>query len=263
MKTIVYACCLLLALSACQKEIEIDYRSVAPLHVIEASLSDEKAEVIITSTRPMEDSVRSAGIGGAVVTISYGDTSRVLEHKGSGVYASAFTGVPGTSYTLGVQIGERYYQSVSVMQRRAAILSGEFSWLPIGDNRILIYELMVEDIKGEDNYFCYRMYRNGRIYRWHTFSDRGNKDGVIPVAITCFSERELDDPQEYRDEILFDGDRIEIEVISIDRTAYDYLYSLNMTGRMAANPVENFTGGALGYFAAYSISRMPEFFFGD
>lgn len=53
-----------------------------------------------------------------------------------------------------------------------------------------------------------------------------------------------------------EGDEFTLEVRSIDEQAYNYLYSLGMSGMTSSNPIANFTGGALGYFSAHSITRL-------
>jgi hypothetical protein len=54
------------------------------------------------------------------------------------------------------------------------------------------------------------------------------------------------------DDVLHDGDQLHIEVRSIDKNVYNYLYSLQIMDNTTTNPIANFTNGALGYFSAYS-----------
>lgn len=65
-----------------------------------------------------------------------------------------------------------------------------------------------------------------------------------------------DNKQEDWDEILYEGDIIELEMQTIDLRTYDYLNSLAMSEDSSANPISNFTNGCLGYFSAYSSVRM-------
>jgi hypothetical protein len=58
------------------------------------------------------------------------------------------------------------------------------------------------------------------------------------------------------------GDTVWVDLLSIDKASYDYFNTLNNiltsdrspTSLAPANPNTNLTNGALGYFAAYSIS---------
>ena len=65
-----------------------------------------------------------------------------------------------------------------------------------------------------------------------------------------------DNKQEDWDEILYEGEIIELEIQTIDLRTYDYLNSLAMSEDSSANPISNFTNGYLGYFSAYSSVRM-------
>jgi len=55
---------------------------------------------------------------------------------------------------------------------------------------------------------------------------------------------------------LKDGDVMRMEVRSIDRASYDYLYSMQVMDNAGTNPIANFNGGLLGYFSAYSYVRF-------
>ena len=49
-----------------------------------------------------------------------------------------------------------------------------------------------------------------------------------------------------------EGDKLRVELRTIDQRAYDYLYSMQIMDNTSTNPIRNFTGGCLGYFSAYS-----------
>ena len=53
-------------------------------------------------------------------------------------------------------------------------------------------------------------------------------------------------------DLLVEGDRMHLELRSIDQKTYDYFYSMQMMDNTGTNPIQNFTGGCLGYFSAYS-----------
>ena len=268
MKRTCYLLCasvlLTIIVTGCEKVIDMDYRTVEPQVVIEGCVTNETVSVLITATRNMEDSVKVCGKDGATVILSDGKGfSEQLLYEADGHYRSPsqLKGTPGTAYTLTVETDGKTYTSSSVMQRQAVILSTAFRWEKFMNSRMLYYEVEVEDIKGEENYYCYRMYRNGEPYRWNVFTDKGDADGIILVDITCMDEDTAEDnKEEDRDDILYDGDRITMEVQTIDRRAYDYLYSLGLSERTSANPIADFAGGCLGYFSAYSAVRVEDVF---
>jgi hypothetical protein len=53
-------------------------------------------------------------------------------------------------------------------------------------------------------------------------------------------------------DMLREGDRLHLELRAIDQRTYDYLYSMQIMDNTGTNPIQNFTGGCLGYFSAYS-----------
>ena len=253
---------LFLLLTGCEKEIKLDYNSIEKLPVIEGRLTNETTEISITYTRDMEDPVKGTGTDGAVVIISDGNgINETLIYGDNGYYysPSGLTGQPGSTYTLSVTLNGQEYISYSTMQNQALIKSTKFEWVNFMNARVLMYAVEVEDIIGEENYYYYNMYRNGENYMWDVFSDKRYTDDVIVFDIYCMIENiSGDNMDEDPDEILYDGDIITLEVKTIDKRTYDYLYSLLMSDRTSTNPIDNFTGGCLGYFSAHSVVRWEE-----
>lgn len=249
---------------ACQKEIDIDYPSVSPIPVIEGSVSNEGMVVSVTYSRNMNDSVKAKGVDGAqvVVTSSDGDYEVLTYQATDGKYHSSAVGKVGVTYILSVTMQGKHYQACSTMHAGFPIWSEGFKWWTLYDNRIVIYELMMSDLPDEDNYYWFRMLRNGEAYGWQVQDDRGRKNTVIPILLTCMSEQMAKDNEaEYRDYILYEGDKIETQVLSIDRNMYDYLKSLSLSGRTSANPMRTFEGDeCLGYFSAHTITRHHRVF---
>ena len=262
--SLIFLSSLFLLLASCESEIEIDYRSIDKIPVIEGHLTNEATRVLITETRNMEDSTKGRGISGATVTLTANNgTYETLEYRSDGYYHSPsnLIGTPGITYTLSVLLNGQEYTSYSTMQQQAAIISATFNWERIMNTRILFYSVEIQDIAGEENYYCYHMYRNGELYSWDVFSDKGHEDGIIAGDIFCMDETTAEENKpEDRKEILYDGDLITLEIKAIDRRTYDYLYSLGLGERAAANSIPNFTGNSLGYFSAHSIVRHQETF---
>ena len=70
-----------------------------------------------------------------------------------------------------------------------------------------------------------------------------------------------EDKEENWKSILYDGDSISCQLMTIDRSVYDYFSSLRAGQGGGANPKTNITGGCLGYFAAGSITRTDTIVF--
>lgn len=268
-----YILLLLLLTLSCQKEIELDYRDIEPVVSIEGRVTNEQVYVLITRTRSMNDSVKSRGIGGAVVTISSEDgTEQLVYDARDGYYrpASGMKGVPGRTYRLDVTLDGHQYAASSTMPRQAPIVSTQFIWQPLLDNGMLMYEMWASDPEPDvRNYYWYRVDRRSKdpkvrqkqgtdAYRWSSFDDRGAINARIYRDIMCVNE-EMMDGQDIEDDqlksILFDGDTITLQLMTIDRAMFEYYQSLSVGQRMGANPISNISGGCLGYFAAGSVSH--------
>lgn len=268
-----YTLLLLLLTLSCQKEIELDYRDIEPVVSIEGRVTNEQVYVLITRTRSMNDSVKGRGIGGAVVTISSEDgTEQLVYDVRDGYYrpASGMKGVPGRTYRLDVTLDGHQYAASSTMPRQAPIVSTQFIWQSLLDNGMLMYEMWATDPEPDvRNYYWYRVDRRAKdpkvrqkqgtdAYRWSSFDDRGAINARIYRDIMCVNE-EMMDGQDIEDDqlksILFDGDTITLQLMTIDRAMFEYYQSLSVGQRMGANPISNISGGCLGYFAAGSVSH--------
>lgn len=268
-----YILLLLLLTLSCQKEIELDYRDIEPVVSIEGRVTNEQVYVLITRTRSMNDSVKGRGIGGAVVTISSEDgTEQLVYDARDGYYrpASGMKGVPGRTYRLDVTLDGHQYAASSTMPRQAPIVSAQFIWQSLLDNGMLMYEMWASDPEPDvRNYYWYRVDRRAKdpkvrqkqgtdAYRWSSFDDRGAINARIYRDIMCVNE-EMMDGQDIEDDqlksILFDGDTITLQLMTIDRAMFEYYQSLSVGQRMGANPISNISGGCLGYFAAGSVSH--------
>ena len=70
-----------------------------------------------------------------------------------------------------------------------------------------------------------------------------------------------EDKEENWDYILYEGDTITCQLMSIDRATYDYLTSLHAGQSNGANPRSNLIGGCLGYFTAGSVTHADTLVF--
>jgi hypothetical protein len=113
-------------------------------------------------------------------------------------------------------------------------------------------DLRIQDQPNEDNWYFMHIYRNGVGYRWAVMSDRNDPNKELQQLFSFFREGSGDS------DVLRDGDRLRIEVRAIDQRAYDYLYSMQVMDATGTNPIQNFTGGCLGYFSAYG-ERTTDF----
>jgi hypothetical protein len=245
-------CLNIIILSSCEKDIEIDYRSVAPMYVVEATVSNYKMEVRISKTQDMDDNNTKSEINNATVVITGDDGSREqLGYLSNGRYYSKKKGVPGVTYTLTIDVDGEHFTSTSTMQNQPSINSFRVIRKKITTEWFQIGELNFPDLPNEDNWYFMHIYRNDIGYRWAVLDDRNDPNEERQQLFTFF--REGDNGSD----VLHDGDNLRIELYTIDQRTYDYFYSMQMMDNTGTNPIPNFTGGCLGYFSAQWLVTKP------
>ena len=245
---------------SCEKEIDVDYHQVDQLYVAEGLVTQDGTTnrtnrptyVRLTTTQDMTDNVSNGhNLAGATVVLSEeGCVVDTLRYWRNGYYISNCQGFEGCKYTIDIYLDGNHFQSSSVMQAEPQFSSFRFVWKDVLTERMLFVDLKINDISGENNYYFMHIYRNGIGYRWAVMDDSHNPGGELQQLFSCTTERNLDKND---DDGLKDGDKIHVEIRSIDRRTYDYFYSLQVMQNSGTNPVQNFTGGCLGYFSACYI----------
>ena len=274
-KILFYMLLITCGLTACKKEIDFEYNEIDPIVVVEGRVTNEGTEVMITRSRTMTDSVVGRCIPGAVVTVSANGVNETIAYDPQAqVYRSSLKGVAGETYRLTVDFEHQHYEGVATMPGAAPVISAEYLWFPMLDDRVVIYELWATDPEPtERNYYWYRMDRvthhphfkdrkHVPAYRWGAVDDRGNPQGMVHFSVYCMSERMAEDDEEDNwERILYEGDTITFQVMPIDRASYDYFTSLRAGQSGGANPRSNLSGGCLGYFTAGCVSRADTMVF--
>ena len=240
-------CLTMILLSSCKKDIEVDYHQVEPLYVVEASVSDSEMKARISQTNDMDDNSTDSNISNAVVVITGSDGSSVtLPYVNNGTYRSSTAGTPGVEYRIDIDLDGHHFSSSSVMQEMPELNDFHFMWKDIIQQKLLMAEALIQDIPNQDNWYFIHLYRNGSGLRWAMKRDDVNPDGELQQLFS-FGTEDSDD-----EDMLHEGDRMHLELRSIDKRTYDYFYSMQIMGNTGTNPIQNFTGGCLGYFSAYS-----------
>ena len=247
-------------LTSCEKEIDIDYHQVDPLYVAEGLITQDGSTnytkrptfVRLTTTQDMTDNVSNGHnlMGATIVLSEDGYVLDTLRYWRNGYYVSDCQGYEGSQYTIDIYLDGNHFQSSSVMQAEPQFSSFRFVWKDVLSERLLFADLKINDISGQNNYYFMHIYRNGIGYRWAVMDDSHNPGGELQQLFSCTTERNLDKND---DDGLKDGDKIHLEIRSIDRRTYDYFYSMQVMQNSATNPVQNYAGGCLGYFSACQI----------
>ena len=237
----------LLLLVSCEKEIDIDYRSVEPIYVVEASVSNDGMRARVSQTQDMDDNSITSDVTDAYVKVTGSDGSEtILKHQRNGNYQSSVKGQVGVTYQIDVEVDGHHFTSTSTMQPMPKINRFHFIWKKIMSERFLVGELLFQDIPNEDNWYFTHIYRNNLGFRWAVKRDDQNPNKELQQLFSVAREGSNDK------DMLVEGDKLRIELRAIDQQAYDYLYSMQIMDNTNTNPIRNFTGGCLGYFSAYS-----------
>lgn len=248
-------CCI--GLAACEKDLDMDFHSTAPRYAIQGWITPYETIVRVSLTKNMEDTTSVSGITDAVVTITdeNGGESFVVPYSERDVYQTTDNyGEPGHVYRLDVTVDGNHFSSVSRMYGMPSIGQFRVVWKKMMSERYIFGDVRIQDIPNEVNYYYIHIYRNGIPYRSAVLKDDMNPGKELQQLFAFNREGST----EY--DALKDGDELDAEVRTIDERSYEYLYSLLLMDNTGTNPIDNFTGGCLGYFSAFSlVGRTIEF----
>jgi hypothetical protein len=264
MKNIAFLFLLILTMSACEKTITVDLNSTEPKVIIEAEVTDQAGgyRVKISKTVNFSDANNFPAVKGAVVTISDNlGVVQTLTETTSGLYTSKdMKGVSGKTYTLKIVAEGKTYTSSSTMPKAVDLLGAEIMVSPFGNGpnpnqSAKIYDIFpffIDPADTQNNYLFF-------------LSSKGKQDkGFNNVANDNFFNGSFNPiPLRHSTDFkLFPKDSVTIEMRCIDKAVYNYYFSLaDITGgggnsATPANPVNNISGGALGYFSAHTVRKV-------
>jgi hypothetical protein len=241
-------------LTSCQKVITLDLNSASPKYVIEGGINNgsEPCQVKITKTRNFSDNNNFEGIENAVVTIS-DNTGQVttLPYTNGGVYqTSTLQGIPGRIYNLTVKLGNETFSATSQMPypvKMDTLYSYDF--IGFGDT-IKMANVAYQDPAGVKNYYRFILTLNQDVKETVYISDDQFNDGKKATQYINYFNNDL---------TIESKDSVDIEMQCMDAGVYNFFFTLNQTISQSAaaptNPISNISGGALGYFSAYTVQR--------
>ncbi len=249
----------LISFFACQKEINIDLNSASPQIVIEADIQDqtEIQTVKISQTINFSNPNVFPKISGAEVMIAdNAGNNEKLSEISAGLYQSKkMKGVENRTYYLTVKIGSQTYTSECTMP--SAVNFTGITLLKrntgFGTAAKEVYAPIPQfvDPANAQNQYRFVQYRNSEKDESIIIRNDNIANG-LPNQQPLFS----------RDFEIVKGDSLRVEMHCITKSVYDYFYSLNQSagrgpggGTTPTNPVSNISGGALGYFSAYTIRK--------
>ncbi|MBC8152984.1 MAG: DUF4249 domain-containing protein [Bacteroidetes bacterium] len=243
----------LFGLSSCEKVITLDLKGESKRVVIEGGVSNLAGPYTVRVSQSADFYQASIGevIPNATVTLSDdAGTSETLTYAGNGNYQTKSTrGIVGRTYTLRVSANGGTYQATSTMPLVVPLDALTYEEQAVGD---IIYANYIDPAPAGN---CYRwvMYVNdkkqGDVF---AANDRLN-NGIRTRQALFLTDSNAPD--------LTTSDRIRVDMQSIDAPVYAYFFGLaqvlgsgNNQAATPANPTSNLSGGALGYFSAYSMT---------
>lgn len=242
--------------NGCQKVINFDLVETAPLLVIEGLITDSVGpyRIKLSKSGSYFNQPVLPPVSKAVVVISDNvGTVDTLKETIPGIYlTSGLQGIPGRTYNLTVLSENKRYTGSSTMMSHVSIDSlklekGQSQRFGFGGNgkRLEIHCFFKDPL--EKNFYRIKVFTNDstNLANYRLFDDQ-------------YTNGEITDLQAGRVKV---GDVSRIELISLDKFAYEYyrtlrdlLHSNPIFGSTPANPNTNLTNGALGYFGACAVS---------
>lgn len=248
-----YVASVLIALASCEKEINFKYHDIEEQQVIEGLLSQDGARVSLTKTVATDEPFKDNIVTEATVEINDLTDHRIVSlfPDDTGIFTcSGFTGVVGHDYELTVREGEKQYSCKSRMLAPTQIVSAEFNWIKMPYDDVAVLKVQFKEDEDPDTQYWLRIYRNGEIYEWQAIESRNAQNGLVTgMMLTSRKDTEQEDDED----VLREGDVVDIEVMPISKKMADYLNSLN-NGDYNGNRM--FEGSyCLGYFLAAPVTE--------
>jgi hypothetical protein len=258
-------------LVSCTERIDIKLDSSYVRLVVDGSITTDpvRQKVVLTETTSYYYSQTAPPVTGATVQISDGSSVYELREDSSGIYRTEYpvAGVPGNTYSLNIHLasplgGFSDYSAISTLYpvNNLDSLQLDFhrDW---GDEGIWEVKCYIQDPPTND-YYRFLVYYENRIVtdslsEWFVTDDRffnGNYAYGAPVAYL---------KQDKSTETLKHGDIVTVEVNSIGEGYANFIWDAQaeisgsnpLFSGPSANVKGNVSNGAIGYFAAYSITR--------
>ncbi|WP_300691534.1 DUF4249 domain-containing protein [Chryseobacterium sp.] len=251
----------LLALTSCEKEIDLDLDDKSGTIVIEGNITNQAGPhtVRITKSVAFTQNNQYPAIADAQVILSdnTGQTE-TLHYVGDGKYqTNAFTAVTGRTYTMKVQAEGKQYTAQSTMPAVVAFEGlTQDSFVFGGVTTYTLLPIFTDPIALGNRYLFRFTVNNKPKKTFNVFSD--NVNNGLPNQRSLFLPNDDSDDADAVKVVV--GDTIHVEMQSIDNNIFTFYSALlqitgeNGGGVTPSNPPSNISNGALGYFSAHTSS---------
>jgi hypothetical protein len=261
MKNILLAMLAIALLNSCTKVIDINLNEADSKIVIEAELVSGTQDfmVKITKTSDFFNPGQPVTIVDAAVFLKKGTDNEPLNltNDGNGIYIlKNFTATENTSYFLSVTAEGKTYEATDFLPKNVPLDSltvGVPENNPFNPSGADSFEIVVnyQDPQDDLNFYRIKSTVNGiprsEGVKLLVIEDRYSAGAYFTLPIFTDSY-EL-------------NDSVEVELVSMSRAMFDYFTTLALLvdgsgGAAPTNPSSNWSGDALGYFGAFSVSKQ-------
>lgn len=272
-----------LLLVSCERPVDFSLKTTAPKLVVEATIENDQAPLVVLSSslsyfsEISTDILANSFVHGAQIVISNGSQSQTLKEysfspaAGYQLYyyttdtAQAnpkFLGAVNTKYSLDILVnGEHYTASTTIPNFNKQIDSIWWKPAPFDTtNKRTVVTIKVTDPKGFGDYVRYYTKRNNEPYfpgAASVYDDQVIDGTTYDIAVEPGYDRNADMTEDERS--FKRGDTVTIKLSSIDKATFDFWrtmeYSYSSIGNPFSTPVKvinNISNNALGYFGGYA-----------
>jgi len=271
--------------ASCEKDIDLNPQVQAAKLVVDGQIEQGQAPVIVlTSSFGYFSTISAAQLSGtfvrnATVTVSDGTKTHQLKEyavpvtNGNVYYysndpaqpATAFTGVPGKTYTLTIVAGGVTYTSTTTIPQPTKKLDSLW-WKPTvkqEPGKEAALWVRATDPPGFGNYIRYFTRRNNGqfISGWYSVFDDEFVDGkTYDLQVDGGQDKNLKRDDDKNSPFFGKGDTVTVKFCNIDKASFDFWrtweFSFDAIGNPFGSPTKiqgNISNGALGAFCGYSV----------
>lgn len=246
---------ILAATTGCKRVIDIKLNGDVALPVIEGKITNIAGVQTIAITKSVAYDATNVfpAVTGATVTVTNAGRVYTFAETKPGQYTNStlVRGRPGQTYQLSVKSGNDIYTASSTMPDIVPLDSIGLTGVTIGTKFVRNVSVYYRDPSTATNRYRFIMTVNGvqvkEIFAVDDYLTNGRY-----VNTTLYQNLVT----------LVAGDKVEVEMQTIDKPVYDYFYNLAHQGGNSpndsatpSNPTSNITGGALGYFSAHTVQK--------
>jgi len=236
---------------SCEEVVDLNLKQADKKNIIDASITQgSPCIVLLTKSQAFRNNNPYDRISNAIIELTGQNGEKEILKENSrepGLYVSEMIGNVNSKYTLKIQVGDEVYEASATIPEVVYIDRIYIYEIKAGDKSWYSPAIVFQDPPEVDNYYYTMLSVNDRLMKTIYLNDDENRNGLERHRILFFDKEDNDD------EDLKTGDRIGVEMQTLDKGMYTFYKSLYSVAE-GTNAISNFTGGAYGCFKAYNSS---------